>query len=234
MPNRRAHSNRPTNSRRSKVPSTLPVLKKIYQSLQEQQTSQVPERPDVQIRSKPKRDRIYPFTQAYVGPSITAPNAGGETDSQISFTLADLPNATSLASVFDRYRIRQARVSFLPVTNQNDITGIIGSATIYTAIDYTDSGPTTINNIVNYDNLKVSNSGAFFERILTPRASIPTIDSSGPNSVSQPSSSQWFDTSSPGVLYNGLKVAITQIGSQTNFPFWTTIITLDLEFQNPH
>jgi len=207
----------------------IPLLKEIAQSLMSQQTSQIPERPDVAITAKPLRDRIYPITQAYVGPAITG-SASVEVDGAIIFNLSSIPNSSNFAAVFDRYRIRQARVSFFPAVNFQN-TGFNSMGPLYTVLDYDDGTLTPIANLVNYDNLKVAPVGAFFERTLTPRAALAAQSGALLTSVAQASAMQWFDTASPSVNYFGLKFAVPVQG--TAFTLFTTVVTIDLEFAHP-
>jgi len=232
MPNRTSHrSNGKGTSRTRPTNPTVPVLNKILQTLEQQQTSQVPERPDVAIRSKPKSERIYSFTQAYVGPNITT-SSTIETDGAFTFSLSQLPNATSFAALFDRYRIRQARVTFNPNAVEGTLTSGVTAGPIYTVLDYDDPTPITIANLVNYDNLKTAPAGAFFERTLTPRVALAAY-SGVFTSFAQGNPNQWIDVASPSVQYYGIKFGLPIGLAASGTVVWNTIITLDLEFSHP-
>jgi len=226
MPNRKTKS-----KPKRRTASTLPVLNKILLSLEQQQNSQVPERPDVQLRSKPKRDRVYAFTQAYIGPTITS-STTIETDGAITFTLTSLPNATNLANVFDKYRIRQAKVTFNPLATEGVITSGVTAGPIYTVLDYDDANATTIASLVSYDNLKTCSVGSFFERTLTPRAALAAY-SGVFTSFAQASPTQWLDVGSPSIVYYGLKYGLPVGLVPSGTVLWTTIITIEIEFGHP-
>lgn len=217
------------NIARKPMDQSLPLLKGIAASLACQQTSGLPDRPDVSIRSKPKKDRIYPFTQSYVGPNILSGPV--EVDFAISVALSSLPNAASFEVIFDKYRIRQVRVKFLPFATEAVVTSGTTAGPLYTVFDYDDATLTAISQLVQYDNLKMSPIGTFFERTFTPKVAIAAY-SGAFTSFGQAPSTQWIDVASPGVIYYGLKGAVpgSTIGSTI---LWNTVVTLELEFSHP-
>jgi hypothetical protein len=206
----------------------MPLLKQILDSLQSQQTSQEPDRPDVAIRPKPKRDRIYPFTQSYVGPNITAGLV--EVDGAISFSLSSLQNVTSYTTIFDKYRIVQARVSFHPYVGLNTETTGVTSGPLITVIDYDDANVTTFAGLMSYDNKKIAPLGSFFERTLVPRFAVAAY-SGVFTSFAQSAIGQWVDAASTGIQYYGLKYSLP-VGLSVGI-LWTTTITLEIEFAHP-
>jgi len=231
MPNRRNNRNRPRRRARHSNGATLPVLNKILTSLEQQQNSQQPERPDIAIRSKPKRPRIYPFTQAYIGPVISTVSTG-ETDFSLIFTLNLLTNVSAFVNLFEFYRVRQIRVSFNPVAG-TQINVSLPSCLIYTAIDNFLPGAVAISNLLSYDNLKVSPVGSFFERTFTPHCQGLSTTNAGSNPAVLMPSSTWIDTPNQLVEFFGLKISVSAGGAATATPLWSTIVTVDLEFRQP-
>jgi len=228
MTRQRPNNRKNPNQKNGTGNPTMPLLKQILESLQAQQTSQEPDRPDVAVMAKPKRDRVYHFTQSYLGPAITS--ALTEVDGAITFTLSAIPNASSYAAIFDRYRIQQARVSFTPYVGLNTETTGVTSGPLITVLDYDDANFVTFANLMSYDNKKIAPLGSFFERTLTPKFAVASF-SGVFTSFSQSLPNQWVDVGSPGVVYFGLKYALPvglSIGT-----LWTTTITLDIDFSHP-
>jgi hypothetical protein len=154
-----------------------------------------------------------------------------ETDGAISFSLSLLSNAGAFSSLFDKYRIVQAKVGFFPYYTEGAVTSGVTAGPLYTVLDYDDGTAVNINGLVNYDNLKVAPIGSYFERVLTPHAALAAY-SGVFTSFAQAPSKQWIDIASSTVQYYGLKYATpaSLVGAQ---PVFTTLITLELEFCHP-
>jgi hypothetical protein len=192
-------------------------------SLENQQTSQAPVRPDIQW--KPSRSQPYRLIQNISGPNITS-SLTLEVDGAITLSLSSLGNAASLAAVFDRYRITRAKVSFFPFLAESPT---LANGPIYTAIDYDDSSPTAITSLFQYDTLKIAPAGAFFERVFVPKFAVAAY-SGVFTSFAENMSGQWIDVASPAVVYYGLKYAIPSGGAAVTL--WTTLVTYEIEFMN--
>lgn len=211
--------------------TTIPLLKELVRSSHQQQTSQIPTRPDVQSMPKSKRDRIYSFTQSYVGANITTSNAA-ETDGTFIFSLSVLSNVASFATIFDKYRIRQVKVCFFPFAIEGVITSGTTAGPVYTVLDYDDATAVNINGLVNYDNLKVAPLGAYFERTLTPHCATNVYNGAFGGFGNAPNL-LWLDMANTNTQYYGLKwgTPISTVASGT--VLFNTLVTLELEFSHP-
>jgi len=166
-----------------------------------------------------------------VGPNVLT-NIGAELDFAFTFALNSLTNATAFEAIFDKYRIRQVRVRFLPFATEAVLTSGTTAGPLYTAIDYDDNAATTIANLASYDNVKTSPIGTLFERILTPKAALAAYSGVFTSFASAPNG-MWMDVASPTVQYYGLKGGVP-IGTVANGTvLWNTQITLEIEFKHP-
>jgi hypothetical protein len=199
------------------------LLKQILESLQNSQTSQIPEVCDVAVRPF-KQNKVYPFRQTLQGSVVTT--ALVESDVALSYSLNSIPNGSNFAAIFDRWRIAQIRVCFLPIVLPSTT---VAEGPIYTAIDLDDASTRNINNLNQYQTLKIAPVGSYFERTFTPRAAIAADGAGVFTSFAQASTKTWMDTASPGIIYFGLKYAIP--GSTTSgTPLWNVNVVLDFEF----
>jgi len=147
--------------------------------------------------------------------------------------LAQLPNATALAGVFDRYRIIQCKLAFLPYAQEGAITAGTTAGPAYTVLDYDDANATTITSLLSYDNLKIAPAGCYFERILTPRAALAAFSGSVFTSFAQAPSRQWMDVASPNIQYYGVKLGVPIGLVPSGTILWTTVCTVEIEFAHP-
>lgn len=223
----------PKNIRRGGSQSqTVQLLQQAVAALENSQTSGAPERPDVRPRAKPKRDRIYSITQNYNGPNIVSSTIT-ESAGAIQFSLSSIANVSSYTTIFDKYRIKQVRVRFVPYQAEGVITSGVTAGPLYTVLDYDDNNSVTVAQALSYDNLKMSPVGAYFERTLTPKVALAAYSGSVFTAFAQAGNSQWLDAASPGIPYYGLKYALPVGLVATGTIIWTTIITIELEFSHP-
>jgi hypothetical protein len=195
------------------------ILEGVRESLLCQQTSAEPSVRDV-ILPRVKKNKVYTFMQSTQ--TQVSSTTGTETDGSLSFSLSSLGNASSFAAIFDTYRIVGVRVQFIPET------GIISLPSVYTVIDYDDSSATALSALVEYDTLKVAPPGAFFERSLVPRIAVAAY--SGAFTSFAQMSNQWIDCGSTGVVFYGLKYALTATTAVATYQILTTYT---IQFRNP-
>jgi len=199
------------------------LLKQILESLQSSQTSQVPEVCDVAVRPT-KKNKVYSFRQNFQGPQVTT--ALVESDVAITVNLNSAANTTNFQNLFDRWRIAQIRVCFAPTTSPSPT---VTEGPLYTIIDLDDANAVNLNNLNQYQTLKISPVGSYFERTFTPRAAIAADAGGIFTSFAQAPISTWMDTASPGINYFGLKYAIPG-SSSAGIVLWNTTIVVDYEF----
>lgn len=194
----------------------------VQRLLTSQLTSAMPDTPDIPYPAV-KRNKVYTLQQSFVGPMISG-SSTGETDGNLTLNLSSLPDASSLAAIFDTYRFVAVKMTFQP-TSANSSTAI--GTQIYTAIDYDDNNATAISQLVQYDTLKVAPLGVYFERTFKPRVA-NALYSGAFTSFGQ-QQNQWIDTVSNTVQQYGIKWGIP---IAVNSPSWTTTVHCIVQFKN--
>ncbi len=141
---------------------------------------------------------------------------------QISFCLADLNQATTFSSLFDRYRIEKVHVR---VTSRNNAGQLFNIASpnnaapqLYMAIDRDDSAaPGSIQALTEYDNCMVMPANSCLDIVLTPSvvATIANSSSTATSSVIKRSDEEWLDIAATTIPHFGLKWGITPLQATT-------------------
>jgi len=195
----------------------VPLLKSIDESLANQQTSSEPLVKDV-IIPPIKRNKVYTFEQSTTT-TITS-STTLEVDGGFQLNLAALGLSSSFTNIFDAYRIIGATFKFVPITT---VTGQI----LFTAIDYDDINTTTITNLLQYETLKMSPSGSYFERSFVPRVA-PALYSGTFTSFGQ-NSYQWIDCASTNVQHYGLKYGFPIAPNSVSYQI---VVVYKIQFRN--
>jgi len=202
------------------------ILRDIKELLQNQQTSGEPMTKDVDF-PRVRRDKVYRITSSFDYGVITS-STSAEVDGSIVPTLAQFANESSFVTVFDTYRMPYLKVSFQPLTGVTTANLSLNSAPIYTALDYDDAATTAISQLLQYDTLKLAPGGAYFERVLCPRAAIAMF-STVFTSYGQATPQQWVDCQSPNVGFYGVKYGLPVTNEVSS---WRVTVTALLEFKN--
>jgi hypothetical protein len=150
-----------------------------------------------------KRTRPYSVILSYYGyhvNSTTVPTYFG-----ISIELSSLSGYSDYVATFDKYRILETQVEFIPNTGGVTTTS---SATIDTVIDYDDITALGSGDAYQYDSCYTINSNQSFKRTFIPRAS-SAVYSGAFTSFAECKSGQWIDCASPAVKHYGLKGAVS-------------------------
>lgn len=159
---------------------------------------------------------------------------------QISFCLADLSQATTFSSLFDRYRIEKV---MLRVTTRNSATQLFNIAspnqampTFYCAIDRDDSSPlSTINSISEYDNSIATPGNLSFDVELIPSvvSTIANASSTATSSVIKRSDEQWLDIAATTIPHFGVKWAVGPLqATSTSVWYWDVEAWYVVSFKN--
>jgi hypothetical protein len=151
-------------------------------------------------------NQIYNVRQTLIGSLITSSNVA-VTYGALSFTLAQLDQAASLAAVFDQYRIRMIEVNFEPVANFN--TGPTASfGSLYTVIDYDDATPlTSVGQAADYSNCLIGQGFEKQRRVFEPHVAVAAYSGAFTSFANE--AAPWIDSNSGGVQHYGIKYAWT-------------------------
>ncbi len=210
--NSRRHPSRATKRDMVPLSSVVDQLKMTNRLLANQNTKELPNSPDIQW-TVPSENKIHTFTTSYYFGQL-ASSTSIEIDGSISFNLNSSGIATSLASLFDCYRIRRAKVLFEPLANQNSSTGG-ASASLITALDHDDATSLTSTSLLSYSSVQVAPAGTVVERVLTPNAANPVYSGSGFTYFARVPNSQWIDLANPATPYYGVKYTLGNTATAT-------------------
>lgn len=152
----------------------------------------------------------------------------GETDTGYTFQLSDLSNYTEFTALFDQYRFRNVTVHFTPDLRNAQIGSTCADASVYTAIDRDSGQAVTLNEIVQYSDVK-KNDGLSPFKVLVRNPKYAVAAYSGAF-TSYAQASGWVDCSSPSVQHYGLHVVCpTAVGNSQTYRIF---VTYDLEFRH--
>jgi len=197
-------------------------------------TRSVPTIPDIICRHVSSR-KVHTFSRGFFGPTISLGSVAYLAG--YSFQLNLFPNYTEFVALFDKYRLVQIQVEFLPQMEESSFQpGVTTSIPVVgTAIDYDDANaPGSLNDILQYETFTTVPLGTYFKRCLTPHASLAAYSGTFTSYNVAPSTT-WFDAASPAVQYYGLKVAIPPLGGvSTSMLIYQVVITGIFEFKNVH
>lgn len=158
---------------------------------------------------------VHYFKRTVVLPPIQVMTAGNPITGSYAFKLSDLPNFEDFKNLYDQYKIKGVKISFIPISNV--VVGIAGGATghpgtyysnrLFTAVDYNDgTAPASVNALREYQNSKWTPYNKIHSRYIKPAyASVPSSGSS----LQWPGGSQpWVPTDNDNMYYFGIKYGI--------------------------
>jgi hypothetical protein len=201
------------------------LLKQIVALNKQQTIKDIPDTPDIMWSVLP-RHKLYSFHRKQNYGTITG-SVTAEVDGAIAFSLGSLPDYTEFTALFDTYRILHVKIAFYPLFI--DTSATVPYPPIITAIDYDDNNTLAYSVLQEYDTALVSNSGTYFDRVLTPRIALAAYSGTF-TSYSQPKAGTWVDCASPNVTHYGLKYALPITGAAN--AVWQVELTYDLQFRD--
>lgn len=156
-----------------------------------------------------------------VGPGATATDASFA----LQFSLSDLPQASSFATIFDAYRIDKVELRFIPDADELPSASSLGAAStavakgefLNTAIDFDDStAPSSLAQILEYETFMVSPPYREQKVVLKPRVAREIFDGVITTAYEQPESEIWLDIAQTGIPHYGVKGYIQSAGASAN------------------
>jgi len=209
------------NARKSEASrATNKILTSILTATTNTSQYRPPRVPDV-VPLQLKRHKVFTFRGTYDIGNISS--GVTEVDGSIFFTLSNLANAGSFASLFDVYRIVQAQVHFMSVGSPPSASLI--SPPILTVIDYDDSSTVNSAAAVQYDSLQIVPSGQTFSRTVNPRCAVSIYNGVATTGYGMGSSNQWIDLTNPGAPYYGVKYVI-EPSATANLSTWRCYVDM--------
>ncbi len=188
------------------------------------------------VRSKPMRFRrgrikqpVQYFKRTLFIPNYFQIGAGaGDTFAQKNFMLSEVPGAGDFTSLYDQYKIKGVSYKLLPRYNTAQ-TGSIQHTRVFSVLDYDDDvASTSIGQLTQYQNLKMTSSIVTHSRYLVPK-SLAAVGDSGITPVSGSPGSRWVDVALSSLEHYGIKIGVQSPGTAVTFD---AMITYYLAFRN--
>jgi subtilisin family serine protease len=215
--NNRNRSNKPNQNRAQAVRKDDQANMRALLSYERAQSGLVlPNIPDIpRMRLK---DKVYTFSRSTNLGQIGTTAASVPSFGAIYLPLSGFPNSSEFTTLFDRYRIVQLQVEFLPVSGPSAlVANQYGNLT--TVIDLDDSTPpTSEDQLLQYENRQITVYGRLHSRVWTPKFALAAYAGTF-TSYASSTPNQWVDVASPDVNYYGLKWSIgpsSATGNQYN------------------
>jgi hypothetical protein len=144
-------------------------------------------------------------------------------------TLDAFPNYTDFTSLFDSYRILQAKVTFVPLAKGNAV-----GLPFYTVIDYDDAAtPSSTGEMFQYDTLQISSTNDLTERVFYPRVADAQYTGSTFTGYGRGEVGKWIDSASPNVQHYGIKYALPVSTFGNASGAFQPIVTATIQCKDP-
>ncbi len=229
--NRRGSVAAPSNSVTQGLNRIVSTLKDLTIVTQDKG---LPARRDRLPMPTPRRPQVHTIRRTYTAGQVTADNSGE--GAAYAFTLSSTPGYTELTSLFDQYRIIEARAQFIPLTQEfgPSTNPSVQFPVVLSWIDLDDNiTPTSAPEGNQYDTIMTVSNQTYFERVLQPRAANAMYSGSF-TSYGSASPFQWMDVASPDIQYYGLKWWTTIAGDLTTNPtykLYDVVVTLTIQLR---
>jgi hypothetical protein len=130
----------------------------------------------------------------------------------LAFQLTDISNYSTFTTLFDKFRILDVMVLFLPINNQliTDDSGSQQTTLFVTALDFDSATtPSSINAIQRYSTAKQTLANQPQLRHFRPRAALAAYSGSAFTSYVEAPLGTWLDAANAGVPHYGLVAGLT-------------------------
>lgn len=161
-----------------------------------------------------------------VAPVTTLSVTGGAATAPVfTFALNGIGGTSTLASLFDLYRIEAIRMTVRPNNNALGLVDptVTNLVPLYWTIDYNDGvALTSASAATEYDNCMVLSPGESATRTFRPMYNLVAKSAAGTDYISR--SGDWLDTSSEDIIHYGCKFYIPAGAAvQTFLQTWTVV-----------
>lgn len=151
---------------------------------------------------------------------VTA-NSTGDVFATYVFQLGQVPDVGDFTQLYDQYQIKMIKWSLIPRGSSSDVgTGTTTGQLmgVFSCIDYDDNtNPSSIDEIAQYQNMKMTRSNQIHKRLLRPRVRVAGISAAGTVVNTNPIAGVWCDCNNTTIPHYGIKYALQQLpnGTQT-------------------
>lgn len=230
MPNNKNNKKKSRRTSTSSKPN--PMLKQlvtIEKTLKNQNLHPEPSLKDPIWQDQAKGKRVHVFFRTATLPVLSSVTPV-EVDGQYAITLDTFPNYTEFTNLYDNYRIRMLKFSFVPRRLPVSTTSVATSfGTIGTAYDPDGGSAVPMTELENYESFQIVPMGDAFERVIVPHATNPVYNGSVFTAFARVPNSAWIDCVSANVPYYGLDYSIS-VGT-LSINIYDVFVTARIEFQ---
>lgn len=192
-----------------------------------------------------RQQKVFYYKQAVDGLNITGINArflnqtAANRHIACEFKLSDIPQHTTLASLYDQYQITKIVVKLIPMVDSNGVSVATGGTAsnpgvIASVLDYDDVNPLgNLNEYEQYQSFKVQPaiSTRPHTRVIYPAVMDYYLGVGGGNTPAGVKRRQWFDCGATGISHKGLKIYIDQQYSSLCPQNWQVFATYYVKFR---
>lgn len=187
-------------------------------------------------RKRLARARVNKFRQpvqyfkrsAYTAGWITASNSSDQVVS-FEFALSGLPSYTEFTTLYDQYMIKGAKFTLIPRFNVANSANVDLPSQVFSILDFDGTPPTTLNQMMQYENLKMTRGTDLHKRYLKP-AVLPQVYNGITTGYSM-KKNVWLDCSNDSIPHYGATVCIPQVNSLESIKY-DLKVELYLAFKN--
>lgn len=167
------------------------------------------------------RQPVHYFKRTDYNSGFVVANSTGDVFASYAIQLAQIPDVGDFTSLYDQYQIKMVKWTLIPRGTSSDVgtgTTTAQSMGVFSAIDYDDNTvPTSIDELAQYQNMKMTRSVQMHKRVFRPRIRLAGISAAGTVVNTNPTRGVWCDCNNTTIPHYGLKYALQQLpnGTQT-------------------
>jgi len=199
--------NKKKNKRRSKRINRGPLTEKDMRRREAMCTNYnigVPDALPMQVKRGLKNK--FTFAQNVALSAVTSSGTpGAEVDGAYYFYLGQLDQASTVAAMFDQYRILQVAVNFEAIFNVWASTTSGSTGQLYTALDYDDASSTSISVLRQKETCVTHSATSSVRRVLSPRFAVAGYSGTFASYVN---TKGWIDSAYPNVQHYAVKFGL--------------------------
>jgi hypothetical protein len=158
---------------------------------------------------------------------------GGATYNQLSPSLALLPQVSTLAALFDQYRITMVEIDAYPNNRVGSPEGVSTTLqpTLIGTVDFDDNAnPAVLDVLREYQACKLYDITKPFQLSFKPRIAVAAYSGAF---TSYANTESWLDVASPSVIHYGAKFGISGgLNAQTQLVNWWFSVRITVQFRH--
>lgn len=183
---------------------------------------------------KSRNQRVYNFKRSFYVSNYISSTSAADTPAAVSFALNGVPNAAEFTGLYDQYRINAIKLRLMPRGNSSELGPATGGGicSLFSVIDYDDASVPTggVNQLVQYQSLKVTRSDREHVRYFKPRINVGAINSVAGGIQNKVNTKGWLDCDVSTTDHYGLKFVLER--TPTGTCIYDAIVTMYMSFRN--